>query len=70
MPRFLFPFPMGAEPGAAPPPPPPPPPFWTKLARGALTWQFVTAGQLPRFEHIYPQEAGAEQQFVKVPPPD
>lgn len=56
-------FPLGAGIPAAPPPAPPTPPFWTALGPDALGWQAVTAGQMPRFEHIFPQEPGADQQW-------
>lgn len=46
--------------------PPPPPPFWTPLSAGALNWNRTRGGILPRFEHIYPQESGADQQFRKI----
>lgn len=64
MPRL--PFPLGA---IAPPPAtiPPPPPFWTPGTARALSWTALQAGQIPRFEHIYPQESGAAQQFVNPP---
>ena len=63
MPRF--PFSWGAGIAAEPPPPPPEPPFWVPVTSGPLGWQAVTAGQIPRFEHIYPQEPGADQQWVR-----
>ena len=68
MPRFFFPFPLGAT---VPPVviPPPPPPFWGTVGVGTLSWSAVHAGPLPRFEHIYPQESGGEQQFVKITDP-
>lgn len=43
--------------------PPPPPPFWVNLTAGSLQWNAVRAGQMPRFEHIFPQEPGADQQW-------
>lgn len=70
MPRFFFPFPLGPAPEAEAPPPPPTPPFWTNLAASALNWNAVRAGVMPRFEHVYPQEPGAEQQWTKVRDPD
>ena len=67
MPRF--PLSLGAR---VPPPTviPPPPPFWTNLTANALGWQRVRMGLMPRLEHVFPQESGAAQQFVKLPPPD
>ena len=67
MPRFPFAWGSGTE--AAPPPPPPEPPFWTPVTAHSLGWQAVHGGQMPRFEHIWPQESGAEQQFVKITTP-
>lgn len=67
MPRFPFSW------GATVPPivvPPPPPPFWGAVGRTALAWHAVAADVIPRFEHIFAQESGAEQQFKKLPPPD
>ena len=58
--------------GAITPPPtviPPPPPFWSPVGRHTLAWQAVSAGQMPRFEHIWPQEPGGDQQFVKITEP-
>ena len=63
-----LPFPLGATIPAVVVPPPPPP-FWTAVGPGSLSWQAVTGGQIPRFEHIFPQESGAEQQFVKITEP-
>lgn len=62
MPRF--PFPLGSP---VPPPAviPPPPPFWTGVGPNSLHWQAVHAGQIPRFEHIFPQESGAQQQWKR-----
>lgn len=68
MPRLMF----GIAWGASVPPvviPPPPPPFWVTLTADTLQWQAVTVGQIPRFEHIYPQDSGIAQQFVKILPP-
>ena len=45
--------------------PPPPPPFWTPLGKNSLGWQAVSAGQMPRFEHVFPQESGGDQQFKR-----
>ena len=67
MPRFPFSW------GARVPPvlvPPPPPPLWMTVTTGALSWQRVRAGLLPRFEHLFPQESGSAQRFRKLPPPD
>lgn len=65
MPRFFLPFPLGATVPAIVEPPPPPP-FWVPVTAGSLNWNGVRAGLMPRFEHIYPQESGGEQQFNKV----
>jgi hypothetical protein len=64
-----LPFSWGAGTPAEPPPPPPEPPFWGPVTSGALAWQAVRAGQMPRFEHVFPQESGSEQQFVKITEP-
>ena len=62
-----FPFPLGSTVlGVVVPPPPPP--FWTPVTANAFAWQGSRAGQMPRFERVFPQESGAEQQFVRVPP--
>lgn len=66
MPRFPFSW------GARVPPAvviPPPPPFWSPVTANALGWQGVHAGLLPRFEHVFPQESGSAQQFVKLTTP-
>ena len=58
--------------GATVPPPviiPPPPPFWGIITRDGLSWQAVSAGLMPRFEHVWPQEPGGDQQFVKITTP-
>jgi hypothetical protein len=63
---FLFPL------GSPTPPvviPPPPPPFWGPVTAGPLAWQAVGAATMPRFEHVFPQESGVGQQFVKIPAP-
>jgi len=66
MPRF--PITLGATvPGIVIPPPPPP--FWVPAGKNALAWQAVSAGQMPRFEHVWPQEPGGDQQFVKITDP-
>jgi hypothetical protein len=49
--------------------PPPPPPFWGAVTSASLGWHAVHAGRMPRFEHVWPQESGAEQQFVKITKP-
>ena len=67
MPRY--PLPLGST-ALVPPVPPPPPPFWVPVEGNSVHWQAVTAGRMPRFEHLYPQTSGAEQQFVKIPPPE
>ena len=67
MPRF--PFSWGAGTPALPPPPPPTPPFWVPVTKDSLTWQAVRGGQMPRFEHVFPQESGVDQQFVKITDP-
>jgi len=51
------------------PAPPPVPPFWTPVTAGGLAWQAVSGGQMPRFEHVWPQESGGDQQFVKITDP-
>lgn len=33
------------------------PPFWVKDTPGPMAWQADGAQLLPRFEHIYPEEA-------------
>ena len=66
MPRF--PLTLGSTVVAAPTPPASPA-LWTNLGPGAISWIAVGAGPIPRFEHIFPQESGAEQQFVKVTDP-
>ena len=60
-----FPFTFGVAGPAVVPPPPPPPPFWTNVTHSALAWMAVRGGQIPRFEHIFPQESGSDQQFVR-----
>ncbi len=67
MPRF--PFSWGATVPAAVVAPPVPP-FWRSVTGTSLHWYRVRAALLPRFEHVFPQESGAAQQFVKRPPPD
>lgn len=47
---------------------PAPPPFWTPLVPAALSWNLSRGGQIPRFEHVYPQESGGEQQFRPLNP--
>ena len=49
--------------------PPPPPPFWVDLAKDSLSWHAVSKDLMPRFEHVFPQESGADQQFVKITEP-
>ena len=68
MPRLMFGVPWGAT---VPPivVPPPPPPFWTPVTGNTLHWQAVRGGRMPRFEHVFPQESGADQQFVKLTTP-
>lgn len=65
MPRY--PFPLGAT---VPPQPSTTtaPPFWTKLGPSAIHWQSRDTQPLPRFEHIYPQQSGGQQGFVRVSP--
>jgi hypothetical protein len=60
-----FPFGWGSATPSVPPPPPPEPPFWTNITHAALTWFAVRGNQMPRFEHVFPQESGADQQFVR-----
>ena len=61
-------FPMGsATPSVSTPAPAPP--FWTSVAAPSLAWRGVQAATMPRFEHVFPQESGIEQQFVKIPAP-
>ena len=67
MPRF--PFPLGSTVPAVIIPPPPPP-FWGIVTRDGLSWQQVSVGLMPRFEHTFPQTSGADQQFVKITTPD
>jgi hypothetical protein len=67
MPRFPL-FPWGATVPAIPEPEPEPP-FWTNLGKSALAWSAIAGDVMPRFEHIFAQEAGAEQQFVKLTTP-
>jgi len=67
MPRFPFSW------GARVPPlvaPVPSLPRWTSVTAGLLAWQRQRVGLMPRLEHVFPQESGSAQQFVKVPPPD
>lgn len=57
--------------GATIPPivePPPPPPLWVPVTALGHHWVGVRGGQIPRFEHIYPQESGAARQFVHITP--
>lgn len=61
-------FPLGST-ALTPPEAPPTPPFWGPLSADALNWNGVRANRMPRFEHVYPQEAGASQQFAKVAGP-
>ena len=49
--------------------PPVVPPVWTNVAAAVHAWQVQAAPVLPRFQHIYPQESGGEQQFVRIPAP-
>lgn len=66
MPPLRFPpFTWGATPEGTPPPAPPAPPFWTNISHSALQWMAVRGGQIPRFEHIFPQQSGSDQQFVR-----
>ena len=69
MPRIRFPFPLGSE-AAVVVVPPAEPTFWTNITAASLNWVASRGGRLPRFEHIYPQESGAEQQWSKVQDPD
>lgn len=57
MPRLFFPFAWGAPSTDTVIIPPAPPPFWVKDAPGVVSWQAEGAGILPRFQHIYPEEA-------------
>ena len=64
----MFLFPLGS-PTQSVMTPPPLPPFWTRLSAAGLVWNGIHAATMPRFEHVFPQESGAEQQFVKIPAP-
>ena len=66
MPRF--PLTLGST-SLVPIIPPPPPPFWGIVTSDGLSWQAVSVGLIPRFEHVFPQESGAAQQFVKITTP-
>ena len=57
MPRLFFPFAWGAPSVDTVLIPPPPPPFWVKDTPSVVAWQADGAQLLPRFEHIYPEEA-------------
>lgn len=70
MPPLFFPFRWGSPSVDTVIIPPAAPPFWVKDTPGVVAWHVEGASLLPRFEHVYPQEAGGEQQFVKLPPPD
>ena len=61
-----FPFTFGVAGPAVAPPAPPAPPFWTNVTHSSLHWIAHRAGRLPRFEHIFPQESGADQQFTQI----
>lgn len=56
MPRLLFPFAWGA-PSTDTVIVVTTPPFWTKDTPGTVAWQASRANILPRFQHIYPEEA-------------
>ena len=44
-------------------------PFWTKQAAGAQAWSEQAVGALPRFQHLYPQEADATFTWIKTEAP-
>lgn len=50
------------------PPPFVPPPFWGAVGANVLLWNRDQAGPLPRFQHIYAQTAGVDQQFQRLHP--
>lgn len=56
MPRLFFPFAWGTPSTDTVIVPPAPPPFWVKNAPGVVSWRADGAPQLPRFQHIYPQD--------------
>lgn len=56
MPRLFFPFAWGA-PSTDTVVVVVPPPFWVKDTSGVIAWHADGAQLLPRFEHIYPEEA-------------
>lgn len=66
---FRFPFVWGpaAAPSVATTPAVTVAPVWTALGATAATWQLVRAAPIPRFEHIYQQDA--DQKWVKVESP-
>lgn len=57
MPRLFFPFAWGAPSTDTVRPPPVTPPFWVKDTPGVVAWHADGAQVLPRFQHIYPEEA-------------
>lgn len=57
MPRLFFPFAWGSPSIDTVVIPPPPAPFWVKDTPGVVAWQADGAQLLPRFQHIYPEEA-------------
>lgn len=65
-PRFFFPFIWGSPSVDTVTVPPAPPPRWSNLGSSAQNWGSVHAAILPRFQHIYPQESGGEQQFRRL----
>ena len=70
MPRHPLPLGAGVETVPPTPTPTPAPPFWTPLVPAAMSWNLSRGASMPRFEHIFPQESGADQQWVKVEDPD
>lgn len=56
MPRLFFPFAWGT-PSTDTVVVVTTPPFWVKDNPGVVSWRADGAGILPRFEHIYPEEA-------------
>ena len=62
--RFAFPLPLGSTVPAIVEPPSEPP-FWTNVTHSSLQWIAHSQGQIPRFEHVFPQESGSDQQFVR-----
>lgn len=57
MPRLFFPFAWGAPSTDTVRPPPVTPPFWVKDTPGVVAWHADGSQLLPRFEHIFPEEA-------------